>query len=272
MIEFTKMHGIGNDYIYINMIDRKNQVSNISAFTRYICNRHFGVGADGVILIKKSTIADIKMEIFNSDGSIAEMCGNGIRCFAKYCYEYDIVKKKEFDIETLAGIRHVFLKIRNEEVQQVTVNMGKAIFLEKERTKIIAKDWNLEGMKVSVGNPHFVIITKNVDEIDVEKYGSYIENYSEFPDKTNVEFVEVLGNMSIKMRVWERGSGETLACGTGACAVFAVCYFNKLIRDYANVYLRGGPLNIRINRASEEIFMTGLATKICDGTILDYQV
>lgn len=272
MIEFTKMHGLGNDYIYINRLEGKNQISNISAFTRYISNRHFGVGSDGVILIKESDIADFKMEIYNADGSEAQMCGNGIRCFAKYVYEENIIKKQEFDIETLAGIRHVYLRVRGGEVQDVTVNMGKAVWKDKDLTKIEADDWEIEGTIVSMGNPHFVILTKEVDKIDVKKYGSFIENYPLFPEKTNVEFIEILGNSSIKMRVWERGSGETYACGTGACAAFAVCYYNRIIRDYANVYLKGGPLNIRINRSSGEIFMTGLATKICDGTILDYQV
>lgn len=272
MIEFTKMHGLGNDYIYIDMIDGKNQISNIPAFTRYICNRHFGVGADGVILKRKSEVADFKMQIYNSDGSEAQMCGNGIRCFAKYVYEKKLIRKQEFDIETLAGIRHVMLRIRNREVQQVTVNMGKPKLLEKDAIKINAIDSEVEGISISMGNPHFVILARDIDNIDVQKYGPFIENYDAFPEKTNVEFVEVVGNMSIKMRVWERGSGETFACGTGACATFVVCYYKGMVRDSANVYLKGGPLNIRLNRASGEIFMTGLATKICDGIISDYPV
>ena len=222
MIEFTKMHGLGNDYIYINMIDGKNQIYNIPAFTRYICNRHFGVGADGVILIKKSEVADLKMEIYNQDGSEAEMCGNGIRCFAKYVYDEELTQKQEFDIETLAGIRHVILKIRNKEVQQVTVNMGKPVL--NETIKIETIDREIEGITVSMGNPHFVILTKDVDEINVQKYGPIIESNIAFPDKTNVEFIEIRGNMSIKMRVWERGSGETYACRN-----WCLCSFCRLL-------------------------------------------
>ena len=267
MIEFTKMHGIGNDYIYVNMIGGKNPIVDIPAFARYVSDRHFGVGSDGLILIKESKIADLKMEIYNSDGSQAQMCGNGIRCFAKYAYENNIVRKKEFDIETLAGIKHVYLKIINGEVQEVTVNMGKAVLQTKELTKIKAYDLEVEGTIVSVGNPHFVIITKDIDKIDVEKYGSFIENHPLFPERTNVEFIEVNRNNTIKMRVWERGSGETYACGTGACASFAVCYYNGLVRNSATVYLKGGPLKISIDRSSEEIFMTGTATKVCDGVI-----
>ena len=267
MIEFTKMHGLGNDYIYINIIDGKNQIGEIAPFTRYICNRHFGVGADGVILIKKSNIADIKMEIYNSDGSQAEMCGNGIRCFAKYVYENNIVKKEHFNIETLAGIRKVNVRPINGKVDEVMVNMGKPKFMQKEIIQIKALDWNLKGMSVSMGNPHFVILSKDTDKIDIQKYGPVIENNEIFPNKTNVEFVEILGNTSIKMRVWERGSGETYACGTGACAAFAVCYNKRYVKNFTTVYLKGGFLNIRYDRNLEDIFMTGLATKICDGKI-----
>lgn len=212
MIEFTKMHGLGNDYIFINMINGKNQIANIPAFTRYISNRHFGVGSDGVILIRESEIADLKMLIYNADGSEAEMCGNGIRCFAKYVYDEKIVKKQKFDIETLAGIRHVRVIMKYGEVYQVVVNMGKAKFNESGLIKINAYDREIEGTPVSIGNPHFVVITKEIKKIDIQKYGPYIENYPEFPEKTNVEFAEIIGNTSIKMRVWERGSGETFAC------------------------------------------------------------
>ena len=201
-IEFTKMHGLGNDYIYINTIDGRNQVGDVPSFTRYVSNRNFGVGSDGVILIKKSKIADLKMEIFNADGSEAQMCGNGIRCFAKYAYEKGLVKKEQFNVETLAGIKKVSLRIKNQKVEEVTVNMGKAKFKEKNSIKINALDWNLEGIPISMGNPHFVILTKNIDKIDVQKYGSFIEN-----------------------------------------------------------------LNIRYDRYSDDIFMTGLATKVCDGII-----
>lgn len=287
MIEFTKMHGLGNDYIYINNIAGKNYIpqEKISQFTRYICNRNFGVGADGIILIKESKIADLKMEIYNSDGSGAEMCGNGIRCFGKYVYENKIVEKKSLRIETLAGIRQLFLHTKNNKVVEVTVNMGKPIWdnekipinlehiskkdMYKKTITLQADDWKVEGMAISMGNPHFVIIVKNVDEIDLNKYGKIIENASCFPNKTNVEFIQILGNRSIKMRVWERGSGETFACGTGACAAFAVCYERKLVVPEAKVYLKGGELKIALDRSTNNIYMTGLATKVCDGEIGD---
>lgn len=292
MIQFTKMHGLGNDYIYINNLNASNIIERpqIPAFTRYICNRHFGVGADGIILIKPSKIADLKMEIYNSDGSQAQMCGNGIRCFGKYVYDTGILRKKEFTIETLAGIKKIAVKTkeRDGKVEEVAVNMGRAMWndnnlpiiirknrrmnptgMNEERNKIQiqALDWRVEGTALSMGNPHFVILTKDIEKIDVEKYGSFIENYIIFPEKTNVEFVEVLGNTSIKMRVWERGAGETFACGTGACAAFAVCYQKKLVKSEVTVSLLGGDLKIKLNEQTNEIYMTGLATKICDGII-----
>lgn len=286
MIEFTKMHGLGNDYIYINNIGGRNYIpeEKIPRFTRYICNRNFGVGADGIILIKESEIADLKMEIYNSDGSKAEMCGNGIRCFGKYVYDNKIVEKKNITIETLAGLRKLFLQThpKTNKVIEVTVNMGRPVWenekipvnIEKEHYKkpitLQIENWKVEGMAVSMGNPHFVIIVKDVDKIDLNKYGSLIENAPCFPNKTNVEFIQILGNKSIKMRVWERGSGETFACGTGACAAFAVCYEKRLVMPDAKVYLKGGELKISLDRNTNNIFMTGLATKVCDGVIEEF--
>lgn len=281
MIDFTKMHGLGNDYIYINNIAGKNYIpeKKIAQFTRYICNRNFGVGADGVILIKESKVADLKMEIYNSDGSMAEMCGNGIRCFAKYVYENKIIEKEVFKIETLAGIKTVYLKIKNKKVEEITVNMGCPIWENnkipikveekyyKKPIKLQVEDSQIEGMAVSMGNPHFVIVVKDVDKVDLNKYGRLIENNEYFPNKTNVEFVQIFGNSSIKMRVWERGSGETFACGTGAAAAFAVCYEKKLVISEVKVFLKGGELKVKLNKSTNEIYITGLATKICDGRI-----
>ncbi len=265
MIEFTKMHGIGNDYIYINQLNDKNFIRNIGPFTRYICDRHFGVGADGIILIKKSNLADVKMEIYNSDGSQAQMCGNGIRCLGKYIFDNNFIKSDELKVETLAGIKQLKLHIKNNNVEEVTVNMGRAKFNNNIKIKISDKEF--DGTAISMGNPHFVILTKNVENVDVCKYGSIIEKYKIFPEKTNVEFAEIVGNTSIKMRVWERGSGETLACGTGACATFAVCNRQNLVKDKATIYLAGGSLKINIDNINENIYMTGIATKICDGKI-----
>lgn len=279
MIYFTKMHGLGNDYIYINNLEDKNEIGEgkIPEFARYICNRNFGVGADGIILIKESKVADLKMEIYNADGSQAQMCGNGIRCFGKYVYETGILKKSKMKVETLAGIRELTLNIENEIVKQVEVNMGCAIWDDdilpnitkkgKIPISIQAQDWKVEGTAISMGNPHFVIITEKIDEIEIDKYGKSIENNAIFPNKTNVEFIEVLGNTSIKMRVWERGTGETFACGTGACAAFAACYEKKLVKSEVTVFLKGGELKIKLNEETKEIYMTGIATKIFDGSI-----
>ena len=266
MIEFTKMTGLGNDYIYINNINDKNKIVNIPAFTRYICNRHFGVGADGVILIKDSNIADFKMEIYNSDGSQAEMCGNGIRCFGKYVYDKELTSKKELRIETLAGIRELKLEIEKGLVKEVTVNMGRAKIGDTIDVT------NVKGTVVSMGNPHFVVITEDVDKVEIAKEGPLIENNKIFPQKTNVEFIQVVGDRTIKMKVWERGSGETFACGTGACAAFAICNKLGMVKDEAQVQLKGGPLKIKKNCETQEIFMTGIATKICDGSIEDCTV
>lgn len=279
MIYFTKMHGLGNDYLYIDNLEGKNEIGKgkIPEFTRYICNRNFGVGADGVILVKESKVAELKMEIYNADGSQAQMCGNGIRCFGKYVYETGILKKTKMRVETLGGIKELTLEIKKGRVEKVEVNMGCAIWQGDILPKIIKKgkepisievqDYTIEGMAVSMGNPHFVVITKDIDKIDIIKYGKAIENNPIFPEKTNVEFVEILGNTSIKMRVWERGTGETFACGTGACAVFAVCYEKKLVKSEVTVLLKGGELKIKLDKNTKEIYMTGMATKICEGSI-----
>ncbi len=268
MVEFTKMNGLGNDYIYINQLDDKNIIRNIEPFTRYICDRHFGVGADGVILIKNSSVADLKMKIYNSDGSQAQMCGNGIRCFGKYVYENNIIKRNKISVETMAGIKDLQLHIKNGEVQEVTVNMGRPTWNNSDEfVKIKAIDLDVEGMCVSMGNPHFVIFTKDVEKIDIKKYGSFIENYNLFPERTNVEFIQVFGIYTIKMRVWERGSGETLACGTGACAAFAVCKKLNLVKNNVKVLLKGGELKVELDNYTNDIYMTGIATKVFDGKI-----
>lgn len=277
MINFTKMHGLGNDYLYINTLYGKNQIekARIPELTRYMCHRNFGVGADGIILIKASKIADLKMEIYNKDGSQAQMCGNGIRCFGKYVYEAGILRKTTMKIETLAGIKTLNLKLEKGMVKEVEVNMGCAKwkdtilpnYPEKQPIEITINRTKIKGTAVSVGNPHFVILGKEIDKIDLETYGRYIEKHPIFPEKTNVEFIEIQGNKSIKMRVWERESGETFACGTGACAAFAVCYEKKLVRSQAKVYVKGGELAIRIEEKTKEIYLKGLTTKVFDGRI-----
>lgn len=279
-MEFTKMTGLGNDYLYINLIDSKNQIANkdIPKISRYMSNRHFGVGADGIILIEKSNIADFKMRIFNQDGSEAQMCGNGIRGFAKYVYDNKLTTSKNISIETLAGIRTVKVYTVNGKVDLVEVNMGKASIIKNddiipENEKIPIKlEFEIEGKKlvgtfVSIGNPHFVIVEKNIEKLNIEKIGKVIENDKHFPNRVNVEFATIIDRGNIKMRVWERGSGETYACGTGACASVKIANFYGLVRENVKVYLKGGKLDIRINKSTDEIYMTGVTAKVFDGTI-----
>lgn len=298
-INFTKMHGLGNDYLVINCINDKNIIeeTDISRIARYLCNRNFGVGADGIILVNKSKMADFRMSIYNSDGSEAQMCGNGIRCFAKYVYDNNLIENQEINIETLAGIKSAYIrKARmNNEISEITVDMGKAIF-EKEQIPVLIEEnediseetigeerantenvlakvklnilkKELEAYCVSIGNPHAIIFCENVEEIPIKEFGSIIEKDEHFPEKTNVEFIQVLGSSSIKMRVWERGVGETYACGTGACAVAVVCNKLKLTKSNLTVYLKGGELRIEIDNSTQKVYMTGIATTVFDGKV-----
>ncbi len=272
-LEFTKMHGIGNDYIYIDVTKNKDLKEiftrySIGALVRYLSNRNFGIGGDGVIFIEKSMIADFKMRIFNSDGTEAEMCGNGIRCFAKYIYDQKLTGKDILKIETLAGIKEVkkekhILEPSKETIEQYVVNMGKPII--SGNLSISVLDKNIQLTKILIGNPHAVIFTKDIENIPIKKYGPLIENHKYFPQKTNVEFVEILENNLIKMRVWERGSGETFACGTGSCAAVVAGVSNNLIKRDVKVLLKGGELDINWDEKTNNIYMKGIATKVYDG-------
>lgn len=272
-LEFTKMHGIGNDYIYIDVAKNKDLKEiftrySIGALVRYLSNRNFGIGGDGVIFIEKSMIADFKMRIFNSDGTEAEMCGNGIRCFAKYIYDQKLTEKDILKIETLAGIKEVkkekhILEPSKETIEQYVVNMGKPII--SGNLSISVLDKNIQLTKILIGNPHAVIFTKDIENIPIKKYGPLIENHKYFPQKTNVEFVEILENNLIKMRVWERGSGETFACGTGSCAAVVAGVSNNLIKMDVKVLLKGGELDINWDKKTNNIYMKGIATKVYDG-------
>ena len=243
-----------------------NEEINIQKLVRYLSDRHFGVGGDGVIFIEKSKMADFKMRMFNSDGSEAEMCGNGIRCFAKYVYDKGFTKKEVIDIETLAGIKQVtFIKDSQNRIEKMKVNMGIPKIEEKKH--ILLLDENIEINVISIGNPHAVIFVDHVEHIDIEKYGPFIENHEIFPNKTNVEFVQILDKNLIKMRVWERGTGETLACGTGACASVVAGVMNHLTRRKVKTLLTGGELEIEWEKETNEIYMTGIATKGLDGKI-----
>ena len=279
MVTFTKMHGLGNDYICINSLENILAENKLPQIARYMCNRNFGIGADGLILVQESTIADIKMRIFNKDGSEAEMCGNGIRCFAKYVYDNKIIDKQTISIETKAGVKLIRLKVLNGEVQEAQVDMGRPIFDDIKNisvqnnyripisVNIKVDDTRFIGNYVSMGNPHLVIFVNNVENIDIEKYGPAIENMKCFPNKINVEFVQALGRNTLKIRTWERGVGETYACGTGSCASFCIAYYKGICSSYVKAILRGGELNLNYNKQNGHIIMSGIATKVYDGNI-----
>ncbi len=236
-MKFTKMHGLGNDYVYIDAIHQK--VENESSLAQFVSNRHFGVGSDGLILICESDVADFKMRMFNSDGSEAEMCGNGIRCVGKFVYDKGLTDKTTVTIETLAGIKTLILNVKDGKVESAKVDMGEPI-LAPEKIPVMSVEQPVQNLKVtavdkeftfscvSMGNPHAITVVENVESFNIEKYGSVLEVASVFPNKTNVEFVEIVDSNHIKMRVWERGSGETLACGTGACATAVACNLKDL--------------------------------------------
>lgn len=279
MVTFTKMHGLGNDYICINCLENILTENKLPQIARYMCNRNFGIGADGLILVQESTIADIKMRIFNKDGSEAEMCGNGIRCFAKYVYDNRIIDKQSISIETKAGVKLIRLKVLNGEVQEAQVDMGRPSFDDIKNisvqnnyripisVNIKVDDTRFIGNYVSMGNPHLVIFVNNVENIDIEKYGPAIENMKCFPNKINVEFVQALGRNTLKIRTWERGVGETYACGTGSCASFCIAYYKGICSSYVKAILRGGELNLNYNKQNSHIIMSGIATKVYDGNI-----
>ena len=276
MLKFTKMEGLGNDYVYMDAINQN--IENILELARKVSNRHFGIGSDGLILICKSEIADFKMRMFNSDGSEAEMCGNGIRCVGKFVYDKRLTNKTKLSIETLAGIKYLDLNIENNKVKTVKVDMGEPI-LEPKKIPVLSQeqivknlelnalDKNFKFTCVSMGNPHAITIVDNVARFDVEKYGKVLEVDKVFPQRTNVEFIEINDDEHIKMRVWERGAGETLACGTGACASVVACVLNNLTKRNVNVELLGGILNINWNEKDNHVYMTGPAVTVFEGSI-----
>lgn len=276
-MKFTKMHGIGNDYVYVNCFNET--IKDPSAVSKYVSDRHFGVGSDGLILIKPSKVADFQMDMYNADGSQGEMCGNGIRCVAKYVYDYGLTDKTNISVETLAGIKHLDLTIENGKVALVKVNMGSPelvpekipVVAEGERAidvplEVKEKTYQMNG--VSMGNPHCVIfMEEDVRELDLESMGPDFENHKRFPKRINTEFVNVLDENTLRMRVWERGSGETLACGTGACATAVAAILNGLVQKEVTVKLLGGDLKIQWNGGDAPVYMTGPATTVFDGII-----
>ena len=275
-MKFTKMHGIGNDYDYVNCFEES--VKNPAEVSKFVSDRHFGIGSDGLILISPSAIADFRMNIYNADGSQAEMCGNGIRCVAKYVYDYGLTDKTEISVETLAGIKYLRLQVENGKVASVEVNMGAPILEPKEipvaveESPVVNVPVEVKGKIyhmtcVSMGNPHAIIFMNNVKDLDIAAIGPYFENHTVFPKRTNTEFVEVLDRNTVNMRVWERGSDETLACGTGACATTVACILNDKTENEVTVHLLGGDLKIRWDREANQVYMTGPATVVFDGEI-----
>ena len=275
-MKFTKMHGIGNDYVYVNCFEES--VKNPAEVSKFVSDRHFGIGSDGSILISPSAIADFRMNIYNADGSQAEMCGNGIRCVAKYVYDYGLTDKTEISVETLAGIKYLRLQVENGKVASVEVNMGAPILEPKEipvtveESPVVNVPVEVKGKIyhmtcVSMGNPHAIIFMNNVKDLDIAAIGPYFENHTVFPKRTNTEFVEVLDRNTVNMRVWERGSDETLACGTGACATTVACILNDKTENEVTVHLLGGDLKIRWDREANQVYMTGPATVVFDGEI-----
>ncbi len=273
-MRFWKMHGLGNDYILIDNRDEKISGKQASDLAKRLCERRFSIGADGLLLVSNSKIAKAKMRIFNADGSEAEMCGNGIRCFAKYCYENCIVSKQDFTVETMSGLKHVWLALNGKEVTAVKVDMGSPNW-ERSSLPMVGKgicinenlSVNNETFKVtclSMGNPHCVLFVDDVDNFPVEQIGPKIENHKAFPKRTNVGFVQLLNQNELKVRVWERGCGETLACGTGTCA--AVATANKLgkVGNKVTVHVFGGELQVEV---ADSLFLRGAAEKIFEGTL-----
>jgi len=277
MIKFTKMHGTGNDYIYINVIEQT--VKNPAKLALEMSHRHYGVGSDGLILIMKSKISgvDFRMRIFNSDGSEAEMCGNGIRCFAKYVYERGLHDSRELSIETLSGVKELRLNVKSRKIVSVTVDMGKPIIL-RGQIPMIGKEGivinetldlldgaHFDITALSMGNPHAVIFVEDTDNFPVEKYGPVIENHNLFPQRTNVEFVQVLNKKEILQRTWERGAGETMACGTGASAATVASILTGQTERALTVHLKGGDLEVSWEEKSGHVYMTGQAVDVFDG-------
>ena len=275
-MKFTKMHGCGNDYVYVNLFEE--QIENPAKVSIAVSDRHFGIGSDGLITIGASEIADFRMRIYNADGSEAEMCGNGIRCVAKYVYDHKLTDKTEITVETGAGVKTLQLTVEDDKVTLVRVDMGEPI-LTPDEIPVVAdgdrvvdepivvddKEWRMTC--VSMGNPHAVVFVDDVAHFELEKYGPLFENHVRFPKRTNTEFVQIISRNEAIMRVWERGSAETWACGTGTCATVMACILNGLTDNDVLVHLRGGDLRIVSDEKSNHVFMTGPATEVFEGEI-----
>lgn len=277
-MKFTKMHGCGNDYIYINGASEKMEQDRKPDFVRRVSDRHFGIGGDGVIFINPSTEADFEMEMYNADGSRAEMCGNGIRCVAKYVYDKGLTDKTEISIVSCGKVKYLQLFLKDGKVESVRVNMGAPILQAGEvpvisdKEHVIDEPILVQGKEykmtcVSMGNPHAVIFTEDVTNLAIESIGPYFENHDRFPKRTNTEFVKVLDRKNVQMRVWERGTGETLACGTGCCATVVACVLNGLTDSTVTVKLLGGEIEVFWDQENNLVYMTGPAETVFEGEI-----
>lgn len=273
---FTKMHGLGNDYVCINCF--RERVEDPPGFARTLCDRHYGIGADGLILICPSKVSDFKMEIYNSDGSVAGMCGNGIRCLGKYVYDYRLTGKETLSIETKSGIRNMHLHIQDGKAYGAMVDMGvprlnaHSIPILSEKDLVIndpievqEKNYRMTG--ISMGNPHAVIFLEEINGISLEETGRELEFHPRFPERANIEFCHVTARNRMEIRVWERGVGETLACGTGACAAVVASVLNDLTDEEVIVKLLGGELSVRWDRKVNHVFLEGPAVKVFDGVL-----
>ena len=275
-MKFTKMHGCGNDYVYVNCFEET--IENPSEVARFVSDRHFGIGSDGMILICRSEIADFRMAMYNLDGSEGKMCGNGVRCIAKYVYDHQLTDKTRISLETLGGIKYLDLNIKDGKVETVKVDMGEPILtpadipvnlsgdtIINEPVEVEGSIWNITC--ISMGNPHAVVFVDDTKSLNLEKIGPAFEKHPIFPEQVNTEFVHVIDRKTVDMRVWERGSGETFACGTGACATAMACILNGKTEDEVLVHLVGGDLLIQYDRKTNHIFMTGPATEVFSGEI-----
>lgn len=277
-MKFTKMHGAGNDYIYVNCFEEK--IKDRSKTAIKVSDRHFGIGSDGLICIDPSDIADCKMDMYNADGSQGKMCGNGVRCVAKFAYDNGIAKKEEIAVETLSGIKYIKVAVKDGKVYEATVNMGEPILKASEipstytgetavgeKLKIGDKEYTVT--LVSMGNPHCIVYVDDVYSLDLPKIGPDFENNEKFPERINTEFIKVVSPEKLEMRVWERGSGETLACGTGACASVVASVLNGYCKKdtLVTVKLLGGELKIKWSSEDNNVYMTGPAATICTGEV-----
>ena len=277
-MKFTKMHGCGNDYIYVNCFTEK--VDNPNELSIKVSDVHFGIGADGLILIRPSKVADFRMSMYNADGSEGKMCGNGIRCVAKYVYDNKMTDKTTITVETLSGVKTLDLNVKDGLVDSVLVDMGAPILNAKDipaispngKDSIINENITVQGKDykvtcVSMGNPHCVTFVEETKSLKLEQMGPFFENHEMFPERVNTEFVQIISRNEINMRVWERGSGETWACGTGTCASVVACVLNDLTDDEVLVHLLGGDLHIKYDRVKNTVFMQGPATVVCTGDL-----